>query len=180
MTGTCQDVTDRRNAEEQLRLAHRMESVGRLAGGVAHEANNQMSVVIGAAEFHPAPGRPPAAVRADAEYIRPRRRADRGGHRPTAGVQPAAGAQAPGAGSQRLLERFRPVLQRTMGEDCTVTLLLDPGLAVAVRADPGQLEQVLLNLALNARDAMPRGGALTVETVDGRAAPRRPRRCRTA
>ena len=51
MTGTCQDMTDRRTAEEQLRLAHKMESVGRLAGGVAHEANNQMSVVISAADF---------------------------------------------------------------------------------------------------------------------------------
>ena len=60
MTGTCQDVTDRRTAEEQLRLAHRMESVGRLAGGVAHEANNQMTVVMSAAEFILARTRPPA------------------------------------------------------------------------------------------------------------------------
>jgi PAS domain S-box len=70
VTGTCQDTTDRRNAEEQLRLAHRMESVGRLAGGVAHEANNQMSVVMSAADFILARTDLPPAVRADAEYIR--------------------------------------------------------------------------------------------------------------
>ena len=162
MTGTCQDVTDRRNAEEQLRLAHRIESVGRLAGGVAHEANNQMSVVIGAASFILRRPDLPAAVRADAEHIKAA--AER-----TAAVtaQLLAFSRRQVLRPQRLdlhavLERFRPVLARTMGEDCTVALRLGP--AAAVRADPGQLEQVLLNLALNARDAMPRGGGLTIET----------------
>ena len=163
MTGACTDVTDRRTAEEQLRLAHHMESVGRLAGGVAHEANNQMSVVIGAAHFILARPDLPAAVRTDAEYIR--KAAER-----TAAVtaQLLAFSRRQVLRPQVLdlngvLEKFRPVLQRTMGEDCVVRLRLDPALA-PVKADPGQLEQVLLNLALNARDAMPRGGALSVET----------------
>jgi PAS domain S-box-containing protein len=163
MTGACTDVTDRRTAEEQLRLAHHMESVGRLAGGVAHEANNQMSVVIGAAHFILARPDIPPAVRTDAEYIR--KAAER-----TAAVtaQLLAFSRRQVLRPQVLdlngvLERFRPVLQRTMGEDCAVTLRLDPALG-PVKADPGQLEQVLLNLALNARDAMPRGGALSVET----------------
>ena len=164
MTGTCQDVTDRRTAEEQLRLAHKMESVGRLAGGVAHEANNQMSVVMSAADFILARPDLPPAVRADAEYIR--RAAER-----TAAVtaQLLAFSRRQVLRPQVLdlnavLEQFRPVLQRTLGEDCPVTLLLDPALG-PVRADPGQLEQVLLNLAINARDAMPRGGRLSVETA---------------
>jgi PAS domain S-box-containing protein len=164
MTGTCRDVTDRRTAEEQLRLAHKMESVGRLAGGVAHEANNQMSVVMSAADFILARTDLPPAVRADAEYIR--RAAER-----TAAVtaQLLAFSRRQVLRPQVLdlngvLERFRPLLQRTLGEDCPVTLLLDPGLG-PVRADPGQLEQVLLNLAINARDAMPRGGRLSVETA---------------
>jgi PAS domain S-box-containing protein len=163
MTGACTDVTDRRTAEEQLRLAHHMESVGRLAGGVAHEANNQMSVVIGAAHFILARPDIPPAVRTDAEYIR--KAAER-----TAAVtaQLLAFSRRQMLRPQVLdlngvLEKFRPVLQRTMGEDCAVTLRLDPALG-PVKADPGQLEQVLLNLALNARDAMPRGGALSVET----------------
>jgi len=164
MNGTCQDVTDRRTAEEQLRLAHKMEMVGRLAGGVAHEANNQMSVVMSAADFILARPDLPPAVRADAEYIR--RAAER-----TAAVtaQLLAFSRRQVLRPQVLslnevLERFRLVLQRTMGEDCPVTLLLDPA-AGPVRADPGQLEQVLLNLAINARDAMPRGGRLSVETA---------------
>jgi PAS domain S-box-containing protein len=164
MTGTCQDTTDRRNTEEQLRLAHKMESVGRLAGGVAHEANNQMSVVMSAADFILARTDLPPAVRADAEYIR--RAAER-----TAAVTAQLLAfsrrqvlRPQVLGVNDVLERFRPVLQRTLGEDCPVTLLLDPGLG-HVRADPGQLEQVLLNLAINSRDAMPRGGRLSVETA---------------
>ncbi len=163
MTGACTDVTDRRTAEEQLRLAHHMESVGRLAGGVAHEANNQMSVVIGAAHFILARPDIPPAVRTDAEFIR--KAAER-----TAAVtaQLLAFSRRQVLRPQVLdlngvLEKFRPVLQRTMGEDCLVRLRLDPALG-PVKADPGQLEQVLLNLALNARDAMPRGGALSIET----------------
>ena len=123
-----QDVTDRRTAEEQLRLAHRMESVGRLAGGVAHEANNQMSVVIGAAHFILARPDIPPAVRTDAEYIR--QAAER-----TAAVtaQLLAFSRRQVLRPQVLelngvLEKFRPVLQRTMGEDCAVTLRLDPAL----------------------------------------------------
>jgi PAS domain S-box-containing protein len=163
LTGTCQDVTDRRTAEEQLRLAHRMEGVGRLAGGVAHEANNQMSVVMSAADFILARTDLPPAVRTDTEYIR--RAAER-----TAAVtaQLLAFSRRQVLRPQTLdlnavLESFRPVLQRTMGEDCPVTLRLAPLLG-PVRADPGQLDQILLNLALNARDAMPRGGRLMIET----------------
>jgi PAS domain S-box-containing protein len=163
MTGTCQDVTDRRTAEEQLQLAHRMESVGRLAGGVAHEANNQMTVVLSAAEYILARKDLPPAVRADTEHIRSA--AER-----TAAVT----AQLLAFSRQQLrkpqmldlnavVQKFRAVLERTLGADCVVTLLLEPELQ-PVRADPGQIEQVLLNLALNARDAMPRGGALRVET----------------
>jgi two-component system cell cycle sensor histidine kinase/response regulator CckA len=142
-----------------------MESVGRLAGGVAHEANNQMSVVIGASEFVLARPDIPQAVRADVETIR------------SAALRTAAVTAQLLAFSRRqvlkpqaldldaVLERFLPVLRRAMGEDCTV--LLVPGRDVGkVMADPGQLEQVLLNLAINARDAMPRGGTLTLETAE--------------
>ena len=163
MTGVCMDVTQRRATEEQLRQTHRMESIGRLAGGVAHEANNQMSVVIGATDFILRRTDVPPAVRSDVESVR--RAAER-----TAAVtaQLLAFSRRQVLKPQVLdlgvlLQRFQPVLQRIMGEDCTVTLRLGEGIG-SVTADPGQLEQVLINLALNARDAMPRGGELTVET----------------
>ena len=120
----------------------------------------------------------PTAVRADAEYIR--RAAER-----TAAVtaQLLAFSRRQVLRPQVLdlnavLERFRPVLQRTLGEDCQVTLLLDPALG-RVRADLGQLEQVLLNLTINARDAMPRGGTLVRRDLDRAAHRAFGCRCRT-
>jgi PAS domain S-box-containing protein len=162
LTGVCMDVTDRRGAEERLRQSHRMESVGRLAGGVAHEANNQMSVVIGAADFILRRPDVPDAVRVDVEHIR--KAAER---------TSAVTAQLLAFSRRQILQpvvldlpslvtRWESVLRRVMGEDCAVLVRALEGVA-PVRADPGQLEQALLNLALNARDAMPRGGTLTVE-----------------
>jgi PAS domain S-box-containing protein len=163
LAGVCTDVTERRVTEERLRQAHRMESVGRLAGGVAHETNNQMSVVMGAADFILQRPDIPEAVRQDVEFIQ--KAAER-----TAGVTSQLLAfsrrqmlRLEMLDVNELVRKWEPVLRRLMGEDCSVHLKLsaEPTL---VRADPGQLEQVLLNLAINARDAMPRGGAITVET----------------
>jgi PAS domain S-box-containing protein len=163
LTGICTDVTERKVSEERLRQAHRMESVGRLAGGVAHEANNQMSVILGAAEFILQRSDVPEPVRADLEFIQ--KAAER-----TAAVTAQLLAfsrrqvlKPEVLDLNRLIKGWEPVLRRIMGEDCGVVLNLAAGLG-AVRADPGQLEQVLLNLALNARDAMPRGGRIAVET----------------
>jgi PAS domain S-box-containing protein len=163
LTGVCLDVTERHASEERLRQAHRMESVGRLAGGVAHESNNQMSVVLGAASFILRRSDLPQPVRDDVEHIR--RAAER---------TSAVTAQLLAFSRRQILRptvidlnalaiTWETVLRRTMGEDCTV--ILRPGDRVpAIRADAGRLEQVLLNLTLNARDAMPKGGTLTVET----------------
>jgi signal transduction histidine kinase/CheY-like chemotaxis protein len=165
MAGACVDVTQRREVEEQLRQVQRMEAVGRLAGGMAHETNNQMAVVLGFADF--VLGRTDLAerVREDVEQIR--KAAER-----TAGITSQLLAF-----SRRQLARprvlnlneivteFEPVLRRAMSADCDLVLRCAPDLG-PVKADPGQLEQVLLNLALNACDAMPHGGTLTVETAN--------------
>jgi two-component system, cell cycle sensor histidine kinase and response regulator CckA len=163
LTGVCTDVTDRRMAEERLRQAHRMESVGTLAGGVAHEANNQMSVVLGSAHFILRRSDVPEAVRADVEFIQ--KAAER-----TAAVTAQLLAfsrrqvlKPEVIDLNQLVKSWEPVLRRVMGEDHGVRFKLDPEIG-HVRCDPGQLEQVLLNLALNARDAMPRGGRITIET----------------
>jgi two-component system, cell cycle sensor histidine kinase and response regulator CckA len=157
------DVTHRRRVEQHLRQVQQMDAVGRLAGGVAHEANNQMSVVLSASAFVLQHEELPEGVRMDVESIK--RAAER-----TAVVT----AQLLAFSRRQILRPhsidlnevvrgFAPVLQRSLGEDCVLVLQPDPAIGT-VRADRGQVEQVLLNLALNARDAMPRGGRLTIET----------------
>lgn len=163
VTGACQDVSARRLLEARLRQMERAESVGRLAGGVAHEVNNQMSVVLGCAEFvlqHPGL---PEEVREDIEQMR------------LAGQRSAAVTSQLLAFSRRQLLRpevvefdevvraIAPALVRTMGEDRHVRFLLDAPRA-RVRADVGQLHQVLINLSLNARDATVTGGEMRIET----------------
>ena len=161
--GTVTDVEDRWLAEDRLRRAERMETVGRLAGGIAHEANNQMSVILGAAQFVLGRSDIPETVREDVEHMQ--RAAER-----TAGI-----TQQLLAFSRRqvlqpqvldlnvLVQRAEPILRRTLGERSR--LILRPGADLGrVKADPGQLDQVLLNLMLNARDAMPSGGTVTIET----------------
>lgn len=157
------DVTEQRRAEEAIRSLQRLESVGQLAGGVAHEVNNQMTVVLGAADFILRRDDVPDPVRGDVEVMRD-------------AAQRSAGitAQLLAFGRRQILRpevvdlsvvvsEFQPVLRRTMGERYEVSYQL-ASQAVRVRADRRQLEQVLLNLALNAADAMPQGGRLEVRT----------------
>ncbi|HET6577021.1 MAG TPA: ATP-binding protein [Gemmatimonadales bacterium] len=159
--GSQRDITERRETMERLQRAQRMESVGKLAGGIAHEVNNMMSVVLGCSEFvlrradlHP-------AVRADIEQVR--QAAERSA---------AITAQLLAFSRRQMLQpvaldlgavvrELEPVLRRTLGESVSLELRL--GSVGAVLADRGQLQQVLVNLALNARDAMPLGGRLVVE-----------------
>jgi two-component system, cell cycle sensor histidine kinase and response regulator CckA len=160
---TLSDVTHRRQVERHLRQVQQMEAVGRLAGGVAHEANNQMLIVLSAASF--LLRRTDLAKEAREDLRQIERAAER-----TATVT----AQLLAFSRRQILrptvleldevvEDLVPVLRRTLGEACTVDpRLRAPG--IRVRVDRGQLEQVLINLALNARDAMPQGGVLTLET----------------
>jgi two-component system cell cycle sensor histidine kinase/response regulator CckA len=163
--GTVTDVEDRWLAEDRLRRAERMETVGRLAGGIAHEANNQMSVILGSAQFVLGRADIPELVREDVEQIQ--RAAER-----TAGI-----TQQLLAFSRRqvlqpqvidlnvLVQRSEPILRRTLGERSRLVVRAARELG-RVKADPGQLEQVLLNLVLNTRDAMPTGGTVTIETAN--------------
>ena len=161
--GAAVDLTESRAAEERIRLAQRLEAVGRLAGGVAHETNNQMTVVLGAASFLLRRDLPPD-VHQDVETIR--QAAER-----AAGVstQLLAFSRRQLLRPQALdvdatIAALEPVLLRILGDDCRLDLRLDRSPKTVV-ADAGQLEQVLLNLAINARDAMEPGGMLSIETV---------------
>jgi PAS domain S-box-containing protein len=165
MTGVCLDVTDRKLMEERLRQAQRVDSVGQLAGGIAHEANNMMSVVLGCADYVLQRSDLPGPVRQDVDQIW--RAAKR-----TAGItqQLLAFSRRQMLQPQVLdlnttVRELEPILARALGESRGVRMHLSPTLGV-IRADPGQLEQVLINLTLNARDAMGPGGRLTIETMN--------------
>jgi two-component system, cell cycle sensor histidine kinase and response regulator CckA len=156
------DVTAQRLMEERARQSERMEVVGQLAGGVAHEANNQMTVVLGAASFLLGRSDLPDPARKDLEYIR------------EAAERTAAITAQLLAFSRRQILQTRVfdldeavqgldgVLRRALGERSTLVLQLRA--RGRIKADPGQLAQVLLNLVLNSRDAMPLGGRVSIET----------------
>ena len=162
--GAITDIEDRWLAEERLRHADRMESVGRLAGGIAHEANNQMTVILGSAEFL---GRSlkEETARIDLEHIRRAARRTASITQQLLAFSRRQVLQPHVLDLNAVVSALEPILQRALGEISQVKLRLAEDLH-AIRADPGQLDQVLLNLALNARDAMPDGGTLTVETVN--------------
>ncbi|HEX7338246.1 MAG TPA: ATP-binding protein [Gemmatimonadales bacterium] len=161
--GACTDVEDERRAADHLRQAQRIEAVGNLAGGIAHEVNNMMTAVIGFGGF----------VLKGLPEDHPRR----------SDVSEMVKAATRAAGITRQLLAFtrQQVLQPTvldvsgvitdvhrmlsgfLGADIQLTMHLDPGTG-RVRADRGQLEQVIINLALNARYAMPKGGRLRLQT----------------
>jgi PAS domain S-box-containing protein len=161
--GTFMDVTERRALGDQLRHAQKMEAVGRLASGVAHEFNNLLTVIGSFSQelldtlLESDPRRELVLVIDKA--------AARGGA--LTGQLLAFSRKQPHQAIvldlNGLVRNLEPMLRRLLGADIQLTLALAPDLG-HVRADPGQLEQVLLNLTLNARDAMPHGGQLTLET----------------
>lgn len=157
------DVTESRLMRQHLHDTQRFQAVGQLAGGIAHEANNQMTVVLGASQFLLRRPDLAASARQDIELIR--RAAER-----TASITQQLLAfsrrqvlELRDVDLNRVVQSIEPVLRRSLVESQELTVRLNLRDAV-VRADPRQLEQVLLNLTLNARDAMSGGGRLTIET----------------
>jgi two-component system cell cycle sensor histidine kinase/response regulator CckA len=151
--------------EEQLRQSQKMDAVGRLAGGVAHDFNNLLSVVLSYSEMILADLKEGDPLRADIQEIK------------LAGERAAALTRQLLVFSRQqavetkvlvlndVLEGMDRMLQRLVGEDVTLTCALGATLG-RVRVDPGSLEQVIMNLVINARDAMPTGGKLTMETMN--------------
>ncbi len=155
-----------RHAEAQLRQSQKMEAIGRLAGGVAHDFNNLLTVIRGYSDLILARLLPTEPLRKDVEEVK--KAADRAAHL-TAQLLAFSRRQfvTPKlVDLNALVSGMEAMLRRLIGEDliqlCTV---LDPH-AGQVKADPGQIEQVVMNLAVNAHDAMPTGGTLTIETRD--------------
>jgi len=164
LIGVGVDVTERRALEEQFRQAQKMEAVGRLAGGIAHDFNNLLTVITGYTDL--LLSQMPADDPRQADLQEIRRAADRAA---TLTRQLLAYSRQQvlvprTIGLNQVIEPMRNMMQRLIGEDITLRTHLEA--AGRVRADPHQLEQVLLNLAVNARDAMPDGGSLTIATRD--------------
>jgi PAS domain S-box-containing protein len=159
------DVTQQRALEEQRLQAQRMESVGRLAGGVAHDYNNMLTVITGRCHLALSRLAPDDPVRRDIEQIATTagRAARLTQQLLTFSRKQVLRPEAMNLNS--LVERMKASLLQPVGEDIELVTTLAPVLW-AVKADPAQMEQLIINLALNARDAMPTGGRLTVETAN--------------
>jgi PAS domain S-box-containing protein len=163
MLGTMANVTERRRAEEKLAQAQRMEAVGRLAGGIAHDLNNMLTTIIGYSTFADQGLPADAPARADIGEIR--RAADRSAAltRSLLAFARREIIQPRSLDLHEVLRDLERMLRPAMGESIEIQLDLAPGPAT-VFADRARLEQVFLNLALNARDAMPAGGRLRIGT----------------
>jgi two-component system cell cycle sensor histidine kinase/response regulator CckA len=159
------DVTEKKKLETQLRQAQKMEAIGQLAGGVAHDFNNLLGVITGytdlllkdLGELHPGVRR--------AEQIR--KAADRasGLTRQLLAFSRKQMLQPKVLDLNAVVLDVEKMLQRLIGEDIQLVTVLSEALG-RVKADPGQIEQVIVNLAVNARDAMPKGGKLIIETAN--------------
>ncbi len=159
------DMSERNELEARLRQAAKMEAVGRLAGGIAHDFNNLLTAILGCCELLGLELKEVPAAWEDLEEIR------------SAATRAGSLTQQLLAFSRRQVlnpkvldlntevESIRRMLTRLIGENIAVVTRLDPGLG-QIRADPSQLEQILLNLAINSRDAMPNGGTLSIETAN--------------
>jgi two-component system cell cycle sensor histidine kinase/response regulator CckA len=161
----AEDITERRALELQLQQSQRMEAIGRLAGGVAHDFNNLLTVIKGYSELMLDELKPSDPMRGEMEEVQ--RAADRAASltRQLLAFSRRQVLAPKVLDLNDLVRDTEKLLRRLLGEDVELITALDQQLG-SVRADPGQIEQVLMNLAVNARDAMPSGGKLTIETCN--------------
>jgi PAS domain S-box-containing protein len=161
----AEDVTERRALEEQLRQSQKMEAVGRLAGGIAHDFNNLLTVIKGYSDLLMEEFKPADPLRTEVDEIR--KAADRAASltRQLLAFSRQQVLAPKVLDLNTVVGNMDRLLRRLLGADIDLQTTLAPSLG-RVKADPGQIEQVIMNLAVNARDAMPNGGKLTIETAN--------------
>jgi two-component system, cell cycle sensor histidine kinase and response regulator CckA len=165
MLATVRDITERRSLEQQLRQAQKMEAVGRLAGGVAHDFNNVLTAIFGYTELLTEGLPADSEMRGDLGEIHKAAQRAAGLTRQLLAFSRQQVMQPVVLNVNDVVENLDKMLHRLVGEDIEVHAVLGGDIG-NVRADPGQLEQVVMNLVVNARDAMPDGGKLTIETIN--------------
>jgi signal transduction histidine kinase/ActR/RegA family two-component response regulator len=159
------ELSERQKLEAQLLQAHKMDAVGRLAGGIAHDFNNLLMIILGHSELLI------DREASDPATARSARRIQEAGNRAAALTRQLLAFSRKQMMQPRVLDlnvvagEIEQMLRRLIGENIELTSRQMPNLG-CVRADPGQIEQVIMNLAVNARDAMPRGGRLTIQTAN--------------
>jgi signal transduction histidine kinase len=163
--GITLDVTERRTLEEQYAQAQKMDAIGRLAGGVAHDFNNLLTVILGNCELLLTDLDPDDQRQKDILEIQRAGTSAAGLTRQLLAFSRKQIIEPTVLDLNMVVAEMRAMLGRLIREDVTVVLALEPAVA-PVKADRGQVEQIVLNLAVNARDAMPKGGTLTIETAN--------------
>jgi PAS domain S-box-containing protein len=164
LIGVSLDITDRRKLEEQLRQTQKMEAIGTLSGGIAHDFNNLLTVIKGYTGLV-------LNATADAAMRVLIARIDQAADRAAALTSQLLAYSRRQVLQPRvfnlntLVLNLDRLLQRLIGEDIALKSVMEPKLG-SIKADPGQIEQVIMNLAVNGRDAMPKGGGLTIETAN--------------
>ncbi len=159
------DLTDRKRLEDQFRQAQKMEAVGRLAGGIAHDFNNMLSVICGYSDLIADELPPDDPMIPDIRAIQDAGSSATNLTRQLLAFSRQQAVEVKVLSLRRCLGDLEALLRRLLGADVTLTMLLDPGLR-NIEADPSQIEQIVMNLAVNARDAMPEGGKLTLEAAN--------------
>jgi len=163
--GTVEDITERNRLEQQLLQSQKMEAIGRLAGGVAHDFNNLLTAIMGYSELLLSGVGSEEARRRNTEQIK------KAAERAAALTNQLLAFSRRQVLTMKVLDLndvvvvLEPMLRRLIGEEITLVAILDRALK-HTKADMGQIEQVIMNLVVNARDAMPRGGTLTIETAN--------------
>ena len=163
LEGTAIDVTERKKLEEQFRQSQKMEAVGRLAGGVAHDFNNILTAILGYSDLLGASLSASNPLREEVEGIRNAAQKASALTRQLLAFSRKQVLVVETVDLNSLVRDMERMLRRVIGEDVRIRTSYAPAPA-RVRADRGQLEQVLVNLVINARDAMPAGGSILIET----------------